>query len=272
VTQDNESDDFDHDENIVKNAHDDEESTESDSSQYNEEIPEIDLTLGNTLVAWENVDGRTECTDDLSLDLYMDASTNTAIFKLYGYILLKRNRGRSGKHAIYLFIHPESIRSITLETAHDTPSRFGSKYHLLHFYLTKEPRLVVPQSSILESRPKTAALLSSIQALATVMNFIVFFSNTDTVAPTVHNLRLVASVFSSISSGSRPSTNARRANLSALYAGRGGEIVHTNDATANAAVQPPPLYSEATPGPSQISSTFSPLRQLMNSQPLTEPF
>ncbi|KAK1238869.1 hypothetical protein MKX08_005930 [Trichoderma sp. CBMAI-0020] len=255
---DNELDAFDHDESEVKNEHDDEESTESDSSQENEEASQIDVTCGQTVVSWKNADGRIECTDDLSFDLYMDVSTNTAIIKLYGYILLKGNRGKSGKQAIYLFIHPESIRSMTLETVHHAPSQpltnLGFNYNSLRFLLTKEPRLVVPHDSILESRPKTAALLDSIQALATMMEFTVSFSNTNITASILHSLKFVASVFSPTSNSSRPSTNIRRANLSALYAGKGGEIIHTNNAPFNAAVQPPPLYTEATPSPSQISN------------------
>ncbi|KAM0517049.1 hypothetical protein ACHAPE_005161 [Trichoderma viride] len=249
-TQDNnESDDFDHDEDRV---HDDEESTESDSSQENKEASEIDLTCGHTVVSWKNVGGRIEYTDELSFDLFMDTSTNTAIFKLYGYILLKGSRGKSGKQAIYLFIHPENIRSIT-ETVHDLPSQsltnLGSNHHLC-FFLTKEPRLVVPHNSILESRPKTAALLEKIQALAAVVNFTVSFSSTETITSTLQSLRYVSSVFSPTYTGNRPSTNDRHANLATLYAGKGGEVVHTNDVTASAAVQAPPLYSEATPGPS----------------------
>jgi gas vesicle protein len=239
----------------VKNEHDDEESTESDSSQENEEASGIDMTCGDTVVSWKNADGQIRRTGGLYLDLFMDISTtNTAIFKLYGYILLKANKGKSNKQAVYLFIYPESIRSITLETIHDAPSQLstnlGFSHQSLSFSLAAQPHLVVPQDLILESRMKTAALLDSIQALATTVDFTVSFGNTDTVASTLHNLRLVASVFSSTFSGSRPSTNARRANLNALYAGKGGEVVHTNDVTASAAVQPPPLYSEAMPGPS----------------------
>ncbi|PNP45125.1 hypothetical protein TGAMA5MH_03176 [Trichoderma gamsii] len=250
---DNESDDSDHDEDKVKNEHDDEESTESDYSQENEEASGIDMTCGDTVVSWKNAGGRTESTDELSFDLFMDASTNTAIFKLYGYILLKGNRGKSGKQAIYLFIHPENIRSIT-ETVPDLPSQsltnLGSNYHSLCFFLTKEPRLVVPRNSILESRPKTAALLEKIRALAAVVNFTVSFGNTETITSTLQSLRCVSSVFSPTYTGNRPSTNDRHANLATLYAGRGGEMIHTNDVTASATVQPPPLYSEATPGPS----------------------
>lgn len=269
---DNEVDDSDDDETNVKNEHDDEESTESDFSQENEEATELDMTCGNTAVSWKSADGQTECTDGLSFDLYLNMSTNTAIFKLYGYIFLKGNRGKSGKQAIYLFIHPESVRFITLETAHDAaPQPFtnlGSNNHSLHFSLTQEPRLVVPQDSILESRPKTAALLDSIQALATMMDFTVSLSNTHTVATTLRNLTFVASVFSPTFSGTRPSTNARRANLNALYAGKGAKVFHTNNATATAtaAMQPPPLYTEATPGPSHISSSSPSPIHLMNFQ------
>lgn len=270
---DNEADDSDDDENSVKNEHDDDESTESDSSQENEEATELDMTYGHSVVCWKSADGQTECTDGLSFDLYLNISTNTAIFKLYGYVFLKGNRGKSCKQAIYLFIHPESIRFITLETAHDAApqplTNLGSNNHSLHFSLTQQPRLLVPQDSILESRPKTAALLDSIQALATMMDFTVSLSNTHNVATTLRNLKVVASVFSPTFSGTRPSTNARRANLNALYAGKGAEVFHTNNATANAATQPPPLYTKATPGPNQTSSSFSPLGRLTDPQTLT---
>ncbi|KAL7920150.1 hypothetical protein ACQKWADRAFT_299475 [Trichoderma austrokoningii] len=254
---DNESGDSDHDRDKSKHEYDDEVSTESGSSKDNGEISEIDVTCGNTVISWKNADGRTECTDELSLDLYMDVSTNTAIFKLYGYILLKGNRGKSGKQAIYLFIHPESIRSITLETAHNMTSQPLTNLdsdNSLSFSLTQKPRLVAPQSSILESRPKTAVLLNSIQTLATMMDFTVSLSSTNTVAPILRSLRFIAWVFSPTSTSSRPSTNNGRASLATLYAGKGGEVVHPNDATANTAVLPPPLYSEATPGPSQITN------------------
>lgn len=271
---DNQSDDSDHDGKSMKNDSDHEESTQLGSDEEIEEATEVDIMCGNIAVTWKAADGQIQRTDGLYLDLFMDISTtNTAIFKLYGYILLKANKGKSSKQAIYLFIYPESIRAITLETIHDAPSQpstnLGSSHHSLSFSLTTQPHLVVPQDLILESRQKTFALLDSIRALTTMVNFTVSFSNADTVASTLHSLRLVASVFSPTSSDSRPSTNARRANLNALYAGRGGEIVHTNDATANAAVRPPPLYSEPTPGPSQISSSFSSLGYLMNSQTLT---
>jgi hypothetical protein len=266
--EDNEVDETDHDANTVKNVHDDEESTESDSSQENEEATEIDMTCGNVAVTWKAADGQIQRADGLYIDLFMDISTNTAIFKLYGYILLKANKGKSNKQAIYLFVHPESIRIITLETAHDTASQpltnLGSNNHSLYFSLMQKPRLVIPQNSVLESRSKTAVLLDSIQALATVVDFTVLFSKIDTMAPTLHNLRLIASIFSPTSGGGRPSTDNSRANLATLYAGRGGEIVRANDTTANAGAQPPPLYSEATPGASQISSSFSSLGRLID--------
>lgn len=272
---DNESDDSDHGGDEWKKKHDDEVSTESGSSQETEEASEIDVTCRNTVVSWKNVDGRTECTDQLSFDLYNDISTNTAIFKLHGYILLKGNRGKSSKQAIYLFIHPESIRSITLETVHNTASQPltnpGSNVSL-YFSLTQKPRLVAPRSSILESRPKTAVLLDSIQALATMMDFTVSLSNTNTVAPILRSLRFVASVFSPTSTCNRPSTNNGRTNLATLYAGKGGEVVRINDTTTHAVAPPLPLYSEAARGPSQVTSPYPPFEHLVNFPTLTLPF
>ncbi|KAM0263956.1 hypothetical protein ACHAQJ_000991 [Trichoderma viride] len=242
----------------MKKVSNDEESTMSDSDEQNKEAIGVDMTCRNNMVAWKDADGQTQCIEGLYLDLYMDTSTNTAIFKLYGYILLKGNKGKSSKQAVYLYIHPEKIQTITLETVHGTPSptstNLGPTRHSLCFSLATEPHLVAPKTLILESRPKTAALLDSIQALATVTNFTVFLSNLDTVIPAQNNLELIASVFSSTYTGDHPSTNNRRANLATLYAGKGGEIVRTNETTTNVEARPPPSYSAPAPDHTQISN------------------
>jgi hypothetical protein len=258
----------------MKSGGNDKKPAVSDASKQNQEATEVDMTCRNNMVAWKDVEGQTQYIEGLYLDLYMDTSTNTAIFKLYGYILLKGNKGKSGKQAIYLFIHPEQIQTITLETVHGTPStlstNLGPNYHSLCFSLTTEPHLVVPKNLILESRPKTTALLDSIQALATVINFTVFLSKLDTVIPAQNNLELITSIFSSGYTGDRPSTNNRRANLTTLYAGKGGEIVHTNKAAANVEAWPPPSYSEPAPGHSQISSEYTLLYPPVQSFRLTQ--
>ncbi|KKP05782.1 hypothetical protein THAR02_02156 [Trichoderma harzianum] len=197
--------------------------------------------------------------EGLTLDFYLDTWTNTAIFKIYGYVLLKGSKSKSSKQAVYLFIHPETIQSITLQTGHAAPFstliQSGAIHHSLCFSLTVQPHLVVPKNLILESRPKTKALLDSIQALATVMTFTVHLclSNLDTVTSTQENLELIASTFSLSHNDNRPSTNTRRANLTTLYAGRGGEIVSAKNDVANTDVCLPP-YSEPAPSRSHHSN------------------
>ncbi|KAL7917729.1 hypothetical protein ACQKWADRAFT_305983 [Trichoderma austrokoningii] len=201
------------------------------------------MTAENIVVAWKDANGQTQNTNGLSIHLYMDMSTtNTAFFKLYANIFIRANRGRGSKRAVYLFIYPKNIQAITLS---DTPSQ-----PTLSFSLTTQPSLVAPRGLVLESRPKTAPVLDSIRALATVVNFTVSFHDTDAIASTLCNLKLVASVFSPTCTANRPSTDERSANLQALYKGKGGEIVRTNE--ANDAEQPPAFHSEA--GPSRLSN------------------
>lgn len=215
------------------------------------------MTYRNNLLTWQNADGQMQRVDGLNLDFYLNTSTNTAIFKIYGYVLLKGSKFKSSKQAVYLFIHPETIQSITPQTEHVAPSSrlilSDPIRHSLCFSLTAQPHLVVPKNLILESRPKTKALLDSIQALATVTAFTVYFSDLDTVTSTQEILELVASTFSLSHNDNRPSTNTRRANLTTLYAGRGGEIVNAKNDVANAEADLPP-YSEPAPSRSHHSS------------------
>lgn len=209
------------------------------------------------MITWKNANDQTQRVEGLYLDLYMDTPTNTAIFKLYGYVLLKGSKAKSSKQAIYLFIHPESIQTITLQNDRASPSPMptnsGPNHHSLCFSMTTRPHLVVPKNLALESRPKTRALLDSIQALAAVMNFTVHLSNPDTVTSAQKDFELIASVFSLAHIGNRPSTDNRRANLTTLYAGKGGEIVNANNDAANDETCLPP-YSEPAPSRSHISS------------------
>ncbi|RFU78897.1 hypothetical protein TARUN_3336 [Trichoderma arundinaceum] len=116
------------------------------------------------------------------------------------------------------------------------------------------PRLVAPKNLILESRPKTRALLDSMQALATVTSFTVHIKNPDTIASTTKDFELITSAFSASHTDNRPSTNNKRANLTTLYAGKGGEIINADTATANLEACPPPLYSEPVLSCSHVSN------------------
>ncbi|KAL6825338.1 hypothetical protein V8C40DRAFT_228469 [Trichoderma camerunense] len=236
--------------NGISDNDDGEESAEPVSGDQNGEALEVDVTYRNNLLTWQNTDGQMQRAEGLNLDLYLDTSTNTAIFKIYGYVLLKGSKSKSSKQAVYLFIHPETIQSITLQTKHaalfSTLIQSGLIHHSLCFSLTAQPHLVVPKNLILESRPKTKALLDSIQALATATAFTVHLSNLHTVTLTQENLELIASTFSLSHNDNRPSTNTRRANLTTLYAGRGGEIVNVKKDVANTEACLPP-YSEPAP-------------------------
>ncbi|KAH6952481.1 hypothetical protein BKA56DRAFT_709094, partial [Ilyonectria sp. MPI-CAGE-AT-0026] len=78
---------------------------------------------------------------NLHLDLYLDSFTNSAFFKLYSYIFLKKF-DKDNKQAIYLFIYPENIQTITWETA----SYFSRTRTVYYIKLTSR---ILPQQCIL---------------------------------------------------------------------------------------------------------------------------
>ncbi|KAL7813110.1 hypothetical protein V8C26DRAFT_421880 [Trichoderma gracile] len=237
-------------------GNDEGESAALSSSASSREGSHVDITCRNTTVTWKDANNQAQRVGGLALDIFLDTSTNTAVFKLYGYVLLKGSSGKNSKQAIYLFIHPESVHAISLQTIDAAPSSNspipGPSRCSLCFSMTARPRLVIPKNLVLESRAKTRTLLDSIQSLASVKTFTALLDNSDTATPLWDDLELLASVFSLSRRDNRPSTNHQRANLTTLYAGRGGEVVSPKeDVTSLESVLPP--YSE--PGPSRSRTT-----------------
>ncbi|KAM0260897.1 hypothetical protein ACHAQJ_002516 [Trichoderma viride] len=236
-------------------------STASSQSENNEAAAAIvDASYRQSRVTWKSANGQAQQIFDVSLDLYVNTSTNTAIFKLYSYIIRKGNKGKSNKQAVYLFIHPEKIQAITCETSRTTrrsksKSRKPSHY-TLHFSLTERPHLVVPKSHALESRDKTKAQLDLIQDLAGMTDFVVHLNSSNTTISKPDDLKLLESIFSPTATEHRPCTDDKRANLATLYAGNGGEIVTVNRVVAAPVETDPPPYTGPAPDFVHVSNDF----------------
>lgn len=197
--------------------------------------------------------------------MYVNTATNTAIFKLYSYIIRKGNKGRSNKQAVYLFIHPENVRFITCETSRNTrrPKSKAPKaqtYYELHFSLTECPNIVVPKDGAFESKDRTRAQLSLLHELASASDFVVHLNSTGINASKLDDLRLIGCMFSPTFTEHRPTTEFRRANLATLYAGNGGEIVGVNRGVMQSIEIDPPPYAGPAPDSCMVSSKrWSPL-------------
>lgn len=175
----------------------------------------IQIHCSNNRVSWGDKDGDLQCTDPLDLEIVIDTSANTALLRLCGEVYINC-RNPFNRRAIYLYIRPENIVSITYRNDNNTRS--------LSFSLQRKPDLITPKEPI-NARPRSQALLDAIMAISTVTDFTVRLDSSST-AP-AHLLKKVASIFSP-----RPTWNDELGNLSRLYEGEGGLVANANMATS----------------------------------------
>ncbi|KAL6881105.1 hypothetical protein J3F83DRAFT_721034 [Trichoderma novae-zelandiae] len=189
------------------------------------ELSEINMSYLKNIVTWRDVKDQAQRSDLINFDVYSDASTNTAFFKLYCDVRFRSSKGNQIQ-TIFLFIYPETIRTVTLKPDVDllAPS--------LQFSLTQPPSLIVPGDRILQCRPQTKGLFGLMRSLAEVTNFSIQLNHPITTVPTPAPLERVIQLFSV--SADRPLTNATYASVTSLYGGRGGEIVNVNGPVAKA--------------------------------------
>ncbi|KKP03100.1 hypothetical protein THAR02_04816 [Trichoderma harzianum] len=201
------------------------------SSKQAAKADEIKIHCSSNTVTWRDEDGEVHQTEHLDLDINIDISASTAFLRLYGDVFIKSSKPPN-KRAIYVYIRPEIIKSVTYQNENNIRS--------LCFSLEREPDLVTPKDPIV-AKPKSKALLTSIVALSQVTSFTVRL-NSSTTTPSAQ-LKKIASIFSP-----RPSWNAALGDLSGLYTGKGGQIANTSTAVASthAQAESPPPYIPAS--------------------------
>ncbi|KAL7905440.1 hypothetical protein GGI35DRAFT_471665 [Trichoderma velutinum] len=233
----------------------DDDVTLSDSSDCGTETVEPNISYQNNAVTWKDDADQTQHADGIHFDVYLDPLTNTSLFKLYCNIHHKGSKAKGQKHTIFLFIHPESVRAITLDSGRSAglssskPSR-----HTLSFSTTQQPSLIIPKGYVLESKQRSRGLLNAVLALANVTDFTIHLNSSNITIPKKARLELVARIFSLNSAYNRPLTNKRCANLESLYGGRGGEVANPSRDVGKAPIQAdlPPSYDEPQRG--QVSN------------------
>ncbi|KAH0528256.1 hypothetical protein TsFJ059_003143 [Trichoderma semiorbis] len=201
------------------------------SSKQTAKADEIKIHCSNNTVTWRDEDDEVHQTDHLDLEINIDNTANTAFLRLYGDVFIKSSKPPN-RRAIYVYIRPEIIKSITYQNENNVRS--------LCFSLELEPDLVTPKDPIV-AKPKSKALLNSIVAISQVTSFTVRLNSSST-TPSAQ-LKKIASIFSP-----RPSWNAALGDLRGLYTGKGGQIANASTAAASthAQAESPPPYIPAS--------------------------
>lgn len=195
---------------------------------------------------------------DVTFDLRRVSSSNDAFFKLRATVVLKADA--SSKTALFVHIQPERIISLALDnvaddqlSAHQVAARrkLGKDLTCLRFALTQPPDLIGPRLQSLTPKNKASGdILDSLRSLACQRHFAIYFSQ-----KALLKSRLV-SLCESATTGVLK-TNARQADLSSLYRGKGGEVIVVQKLSPAAGtscdtVPPhgsPPSYNELDPSP-----------------------
>lgn len=205
-------------------------------------------------VAWDS----TNFLSGVTFDLRHDATSNDTVLKLRATVVLKADA--PSKTALFLHVQPECITSLVLEDVVDEEiaaqqvearRRLGSDLACLRFTLTRPPDLIGPKQCVLTPKNKASGdVLDLLRSLAHQPHFAIYFSQ-----KLVPKWRLA--LLCELASTRVLRTNARQADVSSLYRGKGGAVIVVpqipSAATAqHDAVPPqgsPPSYNELDPSP-----------------------
>lgn len=217
----------------------------------------IDISYQKNRVTWNDASEEPCQMEDVSFDLYLNTSTNTAMFKLHAYVILRGGKGKSNKQAVYLYIYPERIRAIKYKVYHNPqPSAsktFQPRHYSLYISMTQAPVMIRPKGRPLDSKGRTKTRLHLIEDLAGVTEFIVHLDSSNAVLSKAE-FDLLEKTFSGDRPEGRPRTDLPRANPATLYAGNGGEIVEKKEITHTG--ESPPPYAGSAPNPQSSSKHY----------------
>lgn len=158
--------------------------------------------------------------DHVTLDVHLDAESHTAFFKITANLALKGKRSRSN---IFLFIHPERIRSLGFVEQDDSSASaskiLGTSTYSLRFDLVEPPALVVPKDDYVPKGETARTTLEALQALSRVTRFCVHLPSN-----VLAKQRLLA-LCEKVSSTGSLKTTPGVVNLAKLYGGKGAQVV-----------------------------------------------
>lgn len=203
---------------------------------------DINVSAAPAAVTW---DGHTQPLTDVTCDIRRYAPSNTAFVKLRATVALKAPA--PAKTSIFLFLHPERIRTVALdESPESTPQetvkkKLGQNTYCLRFTLERPADLVGPASpeNITPKNRASAEILLHLRSLARETNFTVHLP-----AKVASKTRLL--LLCEAASGHELTSITWQADMTCLYGGKGGRVI--GDAPEAPSANPP-SYDELEPGP-----------------------
>lgn len=203
---------------------------------------DIHVSAAPASVTW---DGQAQPLSDVTCDIRRYASNNTAFIKLRAAVALKAPA--PAKTSLFLFVHPERIRTVTLDESPERRSqeivkkKLGQNTYCLHFTLDRPVALIGPASleGIAPKNKGSAEILHHLRSLAQETSFSVYLP-----AKVVSKARLLS--LCEAASGHNLASITWQADMTCLYGGKGGRVIE--DAPEASTVNPP-SYDELEPGP-----------------------
>lgn len=203
---------------------------------------DINVSAALAAVTW---DGCAQPLSDVTCDIRRYASSNTAFVKLRATITLKAPT--PAKTSIFLFVHPERMRTVALDEAPEPTSQdavkknLGQNTYCLRFTLDRPAALVGPAvpEHLAPKNKSSGETLNQLRSLARETKFTVYLP-----AKVVTKARLLS--LCEAASGDGLKSIPWQADMSCLYGGKGGRLIEdpTEGPSAN-----PPSYDELEPGP-----------------------
>ncbi|KAH8751039.1 hypothetical protein F5883DRAFT_210792 [Diaporthe sp. PMI_573] len=174
---------------------------------------------------------------NLWFGLHWDLQSHVAFFTLRTSVKIPRKktrgRGRGRRAVFYIFIYPERIRELSLDTNPNTQP-FGAKSLLLRFVLDRPPALVMPMTFD-DNDENAKGLMDSCHRLASQTSFQLHVD--------MYGKRLTVKQLQQLcvaACGTGLSSSKRHARTDTLYHGEGGRVIEGET------MEPPPLYNEPT--------------------------
>ncbi|KAI1498985.1 hypothetical protein F5X99DRAFT_391332 [Biscogniauxia marginata] len=200
------------------------------------------------VVSWLSQDGQVRYLHDakaksaVTFELYHDASSRTAFFKLRASVSLKDLS--KPKTRVFLYIHPERIHSLTF-SQDDSPasSLLDTTTICLRFALARAAALIVPQVSLAAANSGSGQILDALRGLASATSFTVHFPSAAVPRPSLLSVCALASQH-------RLTTMAKHADITGLYNGKGGMVWFADNATVTDTTSPEPVlpsYDDVVP-------------------------
>lgn len=211
----------------------------------------IDVTKSAAVAAW----GHNHHLSNLFFDLHWHIKSNKAFFKLRATVALasqhKKGR-RDGRTSVYLFIHPERIRQLSLDDVlpkHGVEKLLGAETMTLRFELSRPPAMVLPKKES-ECDPKnkpSAEVLDALRDLACQTHFTVYAR----IPRRRVSLARMQELCAAASEAGRLASLEAHASMTRLYQGKGGCLIEGDTLPGYQAIDelgddPPPVYDQSS--------------------------